>query len=192
MNPAVEGGGQPRRIPLSGFWILDGFMLKPVDVAVLLFLCTLDREAPWTQEDVARRLGLSQSQVHRSLRQLERSQLVRDREPVRQAVFELLVHGARYVYPPVPGPPARGLPTAHSAPPLVAEVASKDSLVWPLDEGDAYGPSLEPLHRAIPPAASREPGFHAITALADALRVGRVREREIAARLLAELLGVSA
>jgi len=166
-------------------------MLKPVDIVVLLLLCTLDREVSWTQEDVGRRLGISQSQVHRSLRQLESSGLVRDREPVRPAVYELLVHGVRYVYPPVHGPPARGLPTAHAAPPLVAEVASTEPLVWPLDAGGAYGPSLEPLHRAIPAAAFREPAFYILAALAEALRVGRVRERGIAARRLAELLGVS-
>jgi hypothetical protein len=56
--------------------------------------------------------------------------------------------------------------------------------VWPDAEGEVRGLTLEPLHRAAPAAARKDPVLYGLLALLDALRDGRVRERQIAEREL--------
>ena len=52
--------------------------------------------------------------------------------------------------------------------------------VWPDPDGEVRGATLEPLHKAAPKAARRDPALHELLALIDALRDGRVRERQMA------------
>lgn len=163
-------------------------MLKPLDIYVLVALLALPRGDGWTQAAFARELGLPQPAVTRSLQRLAEAGLWdRAERTVEVAGAEgLLAHAVRFLVPPRLGPPARGVPTAHAAPPLASELAANDALVWPDDEGSATGTSLAPLHPAAPAAARRNPRLHEMLALVDALRVGRVRERTLAGRLLHE------
>ena len=82
------------------------------------------------------------------------------------------------------------MPTAHAAPPLNGQIAADGDLppVWPDAEGGVRGVTLEPLHRAAPKAARKDPTLYEILALIDALRDGRVRERQIAERELSARL----
>jgi len=164
-------------------------MLKPVDLAVLVFLASQD-EKHWTQAAVGDALGLSQSSVNRALSQLEASGLIFGWELRASSLYDLLVHGVRYVYPADFGAPCRGIVTAHSAPPLLGLVGGDHVLVWPSEDGDAFGVALSPLHPAVPGACLRWPGFYKHMVLVDALRVGRVRERILAQEMLAESLGL--
>lgn len=50
--------------------------------------------------------------------------------------------------------------------------------------GKMRGTTLEPLHKAVPRAAANDPVLYELLALVDALRDGRVRERQIAEREL--------
>ena len=59
----------------------------------------------------------------------------------------------RYVFPAEPGPVYRGMPTAHSAPPLNALIRSTETYVWPSAEGTARGESIVPLYPSVPDAA---------------------------------------
>jgi hypothetical protein len=61
-------------------------------------------------------------------------------------------------------------------------------LVWPHPEGTVRGESLEPLYPTAVDAAIARPPLHESLALVDALRVGRAREREMAARMLRQRL----
>lgn len=161
-------------------------MLQPLDFYVLVALLALPRGDAWTQAAFAQELGLPQPAMTRSLQRLAEAGLWdRAARAVDVAGAEgLLVHAARFLVPPRLGPPARGVPTAHSAPPLASELAANEALVWPDDEGNAMGTSLAPLHPAAPAAARRNARLHEMLALVDALRVGRVRERTLATRLL--------
>lgn len=160
-------------------------MLRPLDLTVLAFLRSALRGRPWTQMDVAAGLGISQSSVHRALQQLEASRLLGDDD---SRLRNLLVYAVAHVYPPKLGPPARGVPTAHSHPTLAATIRASDEMVWPHDGGDAMGVALDPLHPCVPAAALRAPAFHEFMALIDALRVGRARERALAAERLDAML----
>ena len=74
------------------------------------------------------------------------------------------------------------MPTAYAASPLSDRIAADGDLpsVWPDAEGDVRGVTLEPLHRPAPKAARKDPALHEFLALIDALRHGRVRERQLA------------
>ena len=139
-------------------------------------------------EPMAADLGLGPSQVHASLKRLERSRLAapKTHEPLLRAVEEFLVHGVKYAFPALRGEPTRGTPTAHAAAPLNAQIAAGNELppVWPVADGGVRGLTLVPLHRAAPAAAKKDPALYELLALVDALRDGRVRKRQIAEREL--------
>lgn len=76
----------------------------------------------------------------------------------------------------------RGVPTAHSAPPLDAHFrqGAELPLVWPDAEGTHRGQAVEPLYTTVPAVARCNPRLHELLALVDALRCGGARERELA------------
>jgi hypothetical protein len=166
--------------------------LRSEDILVLLALSRVaDR---WTYASVAESLGLNPAEVHRALRRCAASGLfdLADRRLNRTGLLEFLVHGCRYVLWPQRGRVTRGIPTAHAAPPLAALIAqpADPPPVWPDPQGTVRGEAFEPLHRAAPQAARRDPGLYELLALVDAVRGGRARERKLAedelrARLLA-------
>lgn len=161
--------------------------LLPQDVVVLAKLVCYGGERPPIAQ-VAGDLALSPSQVHASLKRLERSRLVdvQTGRPLLKAVEEFLIHGVKYAFPAQRGEVTRGMPTAHATPPLSGQIADSGNLppVWPDAEGDVRGVTLEPLHKSVPKAARRDPLLHEFLALIDALRDGRVRERQLAEREL--------
>ncbi len=165
--------------------------LLPQDVVVLAKLVGYGGARPPIAQ-VSADLALSPSQVHASLKRLERSRLVDSQtgKPLLTAVEEFLIHGVKYAFPVQRGETTRGMPTAYAAPPLSHHIAGNGDLppVWPDPDGEARGATLEPLHKAAPRAARRDPALHELLALIDALRDGRVRERKLAEKELRERL----
>jgi len=161
--------------------------LLPQDVVVLVKLLGYRSGRPPIAH-VAGELTLSPSQVHASLKRLERSRLVDTQtgRPLLKAVEEFLIHGVRYAFPVQRGETTRGMPTAYAAPPLRDQIADGGDLppVWPDPDGKVRGATLEPLHRAAPKAARKDPALYELLALVDALRDGRVRERQLAEKEL--------
>jgi len=157
--------------------------LLPQDVLVLAKLVSYGGRRP-PMAPMAADLGLSPSQVHASLKRLERSRLIAPstNEPQLRAVEEFLVHSVKYAFPALRGEATRGMPTAYAAPPLSTAIAAGGDLppVWPDAEGEVRGLTLEPLHKAAPKAARRDPVLYELLALIDALRDGRMRERHLA------------
>ena len=88
--------------------------------------------------------------------------------------------GLRFVYPEHPGALVRGVATAHSAPPLNKIIVSEEPYVWPYGLGNVRGQAITPLHAKVPEAAMKDETFYILMALVDVLRVGRVREKELA------------
>jgi hypothetical protein len=101
-------------------------------------------------------------------------------------LVEFLVYGVPYVFVPKRGEIMRGIRTAHAAPPLRDMIAADEDLppVWPYPEGDTRGVSVEPLYPSVVKASLSDPALYACLALVDCLRIGRARERQIAADLL--------
>lgn len=167
-------------------------MLKSQDIVVLMKL--VGEEPGWTFEKLAGEIDLSPSVVHRSLARAQDSGLydARRKRVDGVALFDFLVHGARYVFPAARSGEARGIPTAWAAPPLVDRLsASGENIpVWPYALGKVRGIALEPLHPVVPGAALRDPKFAELLALFDAIRVGNARERGLAIEELGQRLGV--
>jgi len=165
--------------------------LLPQDVVVLAKLVSYGGARP-SMAQVAADLSLSPSQVHLSLKRLERARLVHAKSgrPILRAVEEFLIHGVKYAFPARRGEATRGVPTAHAAPPLNEQIVGSDDLppVWPDPAGSVRGVTFEPLHKSAPKAANRDAVLHELLALIDALRDGRARERQIAERELAARL----
>jgi hypothetical protein len=165
-------------------------ILKPQDVLILLKLVALGPE-PWTYQGLALELGMSSSEVHAGVRRAVAARLMSDASsaggrPVRPALLEFLVHGIRYAYPPERGALTAGMPTGYAAAPLNKMIVqpSEPPPVWPYAEGKVRGYSFGPLYPSVPAAAARDPKLYELLALVDAIRDGRARERNLAAKEL--------
>lgn len=165
-------------------------MLKPQDVVILLkVLCW---EGTWTYEQLALSLKTSASVVHESLRRCEVSRLYHRnyRQVMREALLEFLVHGVKYVFPATVGTLKRGLPTAHSAEPLkdLLMVGEPMPYVWAFSRGTVKGQEIKPLYKQLPEVIGDDRRFYEILCLVDALRIGKMREQELAIAALKERL----
>ncbi len=166
-------------------------MLKPQDILVLLRL--VGESPEWSFQQLSNDLGMSASEVHQALKRAEMSGLYdpTKRRVLKRALLEFARHGLKYVFPAKRLPRSQGMPTAHSAAPLedLLVADSDDCLVWPDPAGDRFGDAIEPLYRSAPGAATRNPKLYRRLALIDAIRAGRLREKELASRLLEEEFG---
>jgi hypothetical protein len=156
--------------------------LRPQDLLVLLKVICIKNDR-WRTTDLANELFMSQSEVSAALFRNRFARLIDEskRSVHRESLFELLIHGVKYVFPQKPGAIVRGLPTAHSAPPLSELIHSKESVyVWRDDEGTVRGEEIEPLYPTVPKAAKMDRSFYELVALVDAIRVGKAREYELA------------
>lgn len=167
-------------------------MLKGEDIVVLLKLA--GSPADWTVRGLEDGTSVPRSVVQRALKRLAAAGLLdeRRRRVNLSQSEEFVLHGLRYVFPPVLGGEGRGTPTAWAAEPLVGHIAApKGELlpVWPDARGDRRGLILQPLHPAAVEAARRDPELGQLLALVDALRLGDPRIRGVAIDLLSERLG---
>jgi hypothetical protein len=131
---------------------------------------------------LADELFISQSEISQCLSRSKYAGLLQfDRKKVnKQSLMEFLQYGIKYVFPQQPGAIVRGVPTAHSAPPMDAIIQSEEKYVWPSGKGSVRGQSIIPLYPSVVDAVKLDSLLHELLALIDALRVGRAREREIA------------
>lgn len=168
--------------------------LKPQDVLVLLKLAVI-REPMWTYAGLAGDLGMSVSEAHAAVKRLVAAQLVfaDSRTVFHGNAVEFLVHGVRYAFPGGWGSQAVGLPTAYAAPPLNKRILPGTALppVWASGLGTTPGIALTPLYRSVPEAAHRDSELYELLALVDALRIGKARERKLAAEFIRERIYTS-
>ena len=159
--------------------------LKPQDVLFLLKLVAKG-DSPWTFNELAIELGMSPSEVHGAANRAVNARLAikndkRIRPNIRNLI-EYLIHGIQYSFIPVWGGMTRGIPTAYAAPPLVDRIVSNSEPppVWPDPDGNVRGESFSPLYKSVPVAVKKDPKLYELLALVDAIRGGKVREREMA------------
>ncbi len=166
--------------------------MRPHDVVILLKIIAKG-DKPWFNKDLANELYISQSEVSESLNRSKIAGLVSgDKKQVfKAALLDFLKYGLRYVYPEQPSSSVRGVLTSHSAPPLNEVIQSEQDYVWPYALGSNRGFAIEPLHRNVPKACLEDAKLHELLALADALRVGRARERNIAVKELEKRFSIS-
>ena len=162
--------------------------LRPHDVCVALQL-VLTPDVSF--RELARSAGQSLGEAHNASKRLEiaRLYLSHRKEVNKPALVEFLVSGVPYVFPGELGPETRGVPTAHSGPPLRDVVSSSTVIVWPSADGEARGQALTPLCAAAPKTIDANPALYRWLTIVDALRVGRARERNLAREALEREIG---
>jgi hypothetical protein len=173
--------------------------LKGQDLLVL-FKQVSAPEGARTYAELGEAIRISASQAHRSVQRCIAAGLAvsvggrGEWRTIRNALLEFAVHGVRYAFPAKVGPPKRGIPTSFGTAPLNAHINSAlgEAPVWPDPKGTAKGPTLTPICPTAPQAALADTRLHEFLALLDALRTGRARERELAAKYMSEALGVDA
>ena len=168
-----------------------GMSLKPQDVVVALKI--LASGWPGSFAALGQEVGLSVSEAHAALRRAQLSGLIEqtDYRPHPVSIAEFLIHGLRYVFPVQLGPSSRGMPTSYAASPLKQKFSLSDEEVipvWPDPEGQVRGYEFAPLCRSVPQAARQDPKLYEWLVLADALRGGRARERELATQIVCQRL----
>lgn len=178
-------------------------MLKPQDIVILLKI--LSAQSPrkgnnpeaLSQNNLAMLLCISPSEVNAGIKRLVTSKLLAPYNkgpllPIKPACLECLIHAVLYFIPAKPGEYTRGIPTAYAAPIFDKRIVlDNDPIpVWPHAEGSAKGLAVEPLYRSVPSSLIKypDPLFYDLLVLVDAIRIGRAREREIAAKLLTKII----
>ena len=155
--------------------------MKPQDLVILLKIIILQNKE-WKVIELASALFLSQSEVSKALERLVFSGLLDEskRVPSKNAIYDFIVNAVKFSFPVRPERIAKGIPTSHSASPLKSKIVSDNKYVWPHLKGTVKGESIEPLYEKAPDAALVDPKLYEMLALIDSLRVGKVREQEIA------------
>jgi hypothetical protein len=164
--------------------------LKPQDVVILLKVY-LNEGKLWTMQNMASELFMSLSEISYGLERLRISGLINSskKKVFKRSALEFLLYGFKYVFPAQLGPIHKGVPTAHSAPPISKKILSTDSMkfIWPSSEGTIYGQSIAPLYKTAPMAALRDERLYKALAVLDSLRIGRGREIVMAQEYLKKL-----
>lgn len=162
--------------------------LNGLDVLLALKLAVLREGAKPSLDDLREQLDAPRSSLSLAEHRLRSHGLLRPekgRHVNRLALIDFLENGLRWLMPARPGPIELGIPTAHSAEPLAKHLAGDDDpVVMPLPGGPVRGRAIEPIHKSAPRAAELDPQLHQLLALADALRSGRARDRNLASKEL--------
>jgi hypothetical protein len=157
--------------------------MRPQDVVVLLKLSTMKTEK-WRVQDIAGALQISASEVSESIQRSKQARLVAENKRTIYAAsfLEFLIYGLKYVFPVAPGSVVRGIPTAHSAPPLNQTIVASntDNYVWASSKGSIRGQAIIPLYKTVPTIALEDQALYELLALVDAIRVGKAREVKLA------------
>ena len=156
--------------------------LKPQDVVILLKIIALEKKE-WTNSLIANKLGISPAEISCGLERCRIAKLIDNTKKVVNilALQDFLTHGLKYVFPPQPGAIVRGVPTAFSAEHIKSKISQgQDSYVWTSKNGTQRDQAIDPLYRSVPDACLQDSALYELLVIADTLRLGRVRELEIA------------
>jgi len=159
--------------------------LQPICLLVALKLVALG-DAGSSLRELEAQLGAPKSTISLSLRRLREHRILREvdgkHKIQRLAARDLIEHGIRWIAPGEIGDYELGLLTSHAAEPLASHLmGDPDPLVMPLPHGPARGRVVTPIHRLAPQAAANDEKLYRLLVIADAFRIGRARDREVAA-----------
>jgi hypothetical protein len=166
--------------------------MRPQDIVILLKMITLCG-AKCSIDEIANNLDVSKSEISKAMdRNLVAGLVSPDKTKVNKlALREFLIYGIKYVFPPQLGHSARGVATAHSAPPVKEYITEgAEYYVWAYYKGTKRGNTIVPLYAKIPKIIENQPDLYELLTIVDTLRVGKNREVEIAINELDKRLNV--
>ncbi len=167
-----------------------GVSIKSQDVLILLHLLSLPQG--WIQVDIAKALMLSPSEVSNALNRCVVAGLINsDKSRINKlALREFLIGGLKYAFPAEISAKVRGIATAHSASPIKEQISEgEDIYVWSHYLGTRRGYGVKPLYKTVPKIVGSNPALYELLVIVDTIRIGRVREVEIAIAELDKRLG---
>ena len=156
--------------------------MRPQDIVVLVKIISL-QQPDWRNIDIANAILISPSEVSEALNRCKIAGLIdsKKRKVNINSFIEFLIYGLKYVFPVEPGAVVKGIPTAHSASPIKEHISSgNDIYVWQYAKGNSRGQAIEPLYKTLPKVVENDISFYELLTIIDTIRVGRVREIEIA------------
>lgn len=156
--------------------------MRPQDVVILLKKTT-SAGKDLLNKDIASSLKISASEVSEALERCRIAKLVdRNKQKVNiMALEEFLIYGLKYVFPVLPDSIVRGIPTAFSASPIKEQISQgKEKYVWAYNKGKERGQGIEPLYWTVPEIINDDTELYELLVIADTLRIGKIRETEIA------------
>lgn len=161
--------------------------MRPQDISVLLKIAISNPD--WMNKEIAEGLMLSPAEVSYSLQRSAAAELLdpSKRKVMRRTFLEFIQYGLPRVFPAIRGAIAIGVPTAFSSPIMATHLMTnqiKEMIVWPYAEGEARGESISPLYPNAVKAALKDTELYELLCLVDVMRLGRIREKEIALKLL--------
>jgi hypothetical protein len=159
--------------------------MRPQDVVILLKIAAKG-DKDWLMKDISAELFISASEVSEALnRNVYAGLIAADKRRIMKMSFlDFLRYGLKYVFPQRLGSMTRGIPTAHAASPLNSIIQSDKAYVLPHPKGETNGLAIEPLIASLPEACLQDAVFYELIALTDALRIGNVREQQLAYEVL--------
>lgn len=163
--------------------------MRPQDIAILLKIIAKGNAA-WQNKDLAYELYISASEISESLNRSSIAGLVNgEKKKVhRNALMEFIEHGLHYVFPVIPGGMVNGLATAHSHPFMQKHFKTELAYVWADARGKQRGLSVEPLYKEAVRAAQQDEILYKMLGLIDVIRLGRVREINVALKELKSMI----
>lgn len=163
--------------------------MKPQDVVILFKILALG-EKDWTQSLLSSQLGISQSEISESIKRSKYSGLINsiDNNVNKRAFFDFIINGLKVVFPQRPGAVVRGIPTAHSAPFFQNKFFTEEQFVWPSAKGNVRGQAIIPLYKTVARAVENDQLLYQLLALAEIIRLGRSREKQMAIEMLEQHL----
>ena len=160
--------------------------MRPQDIVILLKMTT-NRNIVWQNIILSQSLKISASEITEALERCRIAKLVdyTKKRVNTLALQEFLIHGIKYIYPIQPGNIVRGIPTAFSASPIKEQITQgTEKYVWPYIKGTERGQAIETLNKTEPEIAKDDTGLYELLVIVDTLRIGKIREIEIATKEL--------
>ena len=167
-------------------------MLKGQDIAILIKLLLKQKVKEKIEfKNIAYELYISQSEVTKSIKRLEKSRLLTrysddSVELHKHELMELFTYGVKYLFSAEVNIATRGMAAAYSSPHFKKIILSEETYVWPYIHGNTKGLALTPIYKTLPNALDRTPdeNFYTIISALDLIRLGGKRENKIAKEIL--------
>lgn len=164
-------------------------MLKPQDILTILKLIRLPSQKP-SYQFLASELCMSKSEIHAAVKRLHASKLLHQDWRINTTFLAKVLETMPFFFYAKVGKVDYGFPTAwHYG--LTDDIrTSLNELphIWANPHGTVRGHSLEPLTKKAPEAAQKDASLYQLLAWIDCLRVGKVRERELALEKIQQIL----
>jgi predicted transcriptional regulator len=163
--------------------------MRPQDIVILMKILIL-KDSKWQMRTLAESLNLSISEISESLHRSHIAGLVdvNKKNVFRMSFMEFIEFGFKYVFPQIPGSLVTGIATAHSHEFFKEKIISEINFVWPDNDGDVRGLAILPLYKSITKVVLKDKVLYNLLACLDILRVGKVREKKMALKILKEFI----